>query len=235
MWIVDRKVFAGGAVLAVTFLIVLFVMFTPLFGGLNAFEAADQFFNSIAKGSSNYFEDLRRSAEGRRGTPLSAEISLANADLAAHAKLLLTRAGLQADGEQSRLRISGDTGQMAAVILEDAEAMFRNQGKEIAAKYGYPERETLFAWWSVLRETQKDLEGKNDFGAAGFLHDITMRGVEVAYNFYGIEPRTGMGSAPVLAGSLLFYILYTMWWGYAILFLFYGLGMKMKAGAKKEV
>ena len=71
--------------------------------------------------------------------------------------------------------------------------------------------------------------------AAGFLHDITMRGVEVAYNFYGIEPRTGMGSAPVLAGSLLFYILYTMWWGYAILFLFYGLGMKMKAGAKKEV
>jgi hypothetical protein len=35
---------------------------------------------------------------------------------------------------------------------------------------------------------------------------------------------------------LVFYVLYTLWWGYAILYLFAGLGLSMKkAKVKKEV
>jgi hypothetical protein len=62
-----------------------------------------------------------------------------------------------------------------------------------------------------------------------------MKGVEVAYNFFGIQPEKSSTKAGMLTFALLFYLLYTVWWGYAILFIFDGLGLKMTAVKKKEV
>jgi hypothetical protein len=57
----------------------------------------------------------------------------------------------------------------------------------------------------------------------------------VGYNFYRIETRKVSTVAGMLVFSLVFYVAYTLWWGYAVLFLFEGAGLQMKAGAKKEV
>jgi hypothetical protein len=39
-----------------------------------------------------------------------------------------------------------------------------------------------------------------------------------------------------MTGLLLFYVMYTMWWGFAIFFLFEGFGLTMKKSKiKKEV
>ena len=235
MLIVRRDRFLTGAVLAATFVAVLILMFLPLIGGLNAFEAADRFFNSMAKGSSDYFEDLRREASERRGSDVQVDIDLKEANQAATARTLLSKAGLGVAGEGTKLRVSGDLSQLAGAIIDDSEAVFYNKGTAMVAKYGQPDRETLFAWWSILKEMQKTLESKGTFQAAAFLHELSAKGVEVAYNFYGIEPKEAGKNAGILAGSLLFYVVYTLWWGYAILCLFDGLGMEMKAGARKEV
>jgi hypothetical protein len=235
MLIVRRNIFLTGAVMAVTFFAVLILMFLPLLGGLNAFEAADRLFNSMAKGSSNYFEDLRREAGEHRGTDSQVDIELKEGNLAGEASAMLSRAGLTVDGEGAKLKVSGDLSRLAGAIVDDSEAMFYNKGEEIAAKYGYPAREALFVWWNILKEMQKALESKGRFEAAAFLHDVSAKGLEVAYNFYGIEPKEASKNAAILAGSLLFYVFYTLWWGYAILCLFDGVGMEMKAGSRKEV
>lgn len=235
MLIVRRDRFLTGAVLAATFVAVLILMFLPLIGGLNAFEAADRLFNSMAKGSSNSFEELRRAAAERRGSDVQVDIDLKEANQAATARTLLSKAGLGVAGEGTKLRVSGDLSQLAGAIIDDSEAVFYNKGTAMVAKYGQPERETLFAWWSILKEMQKTLESKGTFQAVAFLHELSVKGVEVAYNFYGIEPKEASRNAGILAGSLLFYVVYTLWWGYAILCLFDGLGMEMKAGARKEV
>jgi len=227
--------FLTGAVLAATFIAVLILMFMPLFGGLNAFEVADRLFNSMAKGSSNYFEDLRREATERHGSDVQVDIDLKEGSLAVTARTLLSKAGLGVDGDGTKLKVSGDVSQLAGVIIDDSEAVFYNKEPGTAAKYGQPERETLFAWWNILKEMQKALENKGKFQVAGFLHDVSTKSVEVAYNFYGIEPKEAGKNAGILAGSLLFYVVYTLWWGYAILCLFDGVGMEMKAGARKEV
>jgi hypothetical protein len=73
------------------------------------------------------------------------------------------------------------------------------------------------------------------FAEASFLADVVKKGVEVGYNFYGIEPQQASAKAGILSFSLVFYVIYTLWWGYGILFLFEGVGMQMKKGAKKEV
>jgi hypothetical protein len=61
------------------------------------------------------------------------------------------------------------------------------------------------------------------------------KGVEVGYNFYGIEPKKASSKAGILSFALIFYVIYTLWWGYAILYLFHGLGLEMKARVKREV
>ena len=41
--------------------------------------------------------------------------------------------------------------------------------------------------------------------------------------------------AGMLSGLLVFYVFYTMWWGYAIFYMFEGFGLTMKkAKVKKE-
>jgi hypothetical protein len=119
--------------------------------------------------------------------------------------------------------------------LKDSEAMFQNQGSAVSGKYGLPEKEVLFVWWKTLNELDKDFKRQGRFKEAAAVSEVMKRGVEVGYNFYGIAPESASSRAGILTFSLLFYVVYTLWWGMAIFFLFEGLGLKMKAGAKKEV
>jgi len=235
MLIVEKKTFALGLVMAVAFLVVLVLMFSPLFGEENAFQAADRLFNSIAKGSSDHFDELREQAGSLRGSQVQLEVSLKDESTAEIAGVLLAKAGLGEKVGATRVTIAGDIERLALAVIADSEELFHNNGEEIAAKYGYPDREVLIGWWSALKEAQKVLREKGSFAAASYLEEVTMKGVEVAYNFYDIEPKGASANAGIITFSLAFYILYTLWWGYAILYLFHGLGMEMKAGRKKEV
>ncbi|MFZ0889956.1 MAG: hypothetical protein WA005_16035 [Candidatus Binataceae bacterium] len=236
MLIVEKSNFALGAVMAVTFWGVVILMFSPLFGGLNAFQTFDRLFNSMAKGSCDYYGNLHREAAQHRGSDFAVAIELESGDRAVTARALLHKAGVRVDGNSVRVKVSGDLGELAEAIIDDSEAMFRNSGKASAVGDERPgEREILFVWWNILKDMQKAFALKEKFKEAAFLNNVTTRGVEVAYNFYGIEPRRASKSAGVLAASLFFYILCTLWWGYAIFSLFHGLGMEMKASTKKEV
>jgi capsid portal protein len=61
------------------------------------------------------------------------------------------------------------------------------------------------------------------------------KAIEPAYNFYKIDGQKVVDHAGMLSGLLVFYVAYTMWWGYAIFYLFDGFGLTMKkAKVKKE-
>jgi len=235
MLIKDRKHFVWGALLSVSFAVVLVIMFSPVFRGENALQAADRLFNSIAKGSTYYFAGLLERSEEYRDTGFEASLRLAEEETAARAMKVLRDAGVDCTTDSGILRAAGNLGQLLQAALKDAEAMFNNQGKEIAEKYGYPEKETLFVWWKVFKELESDLKKQKRFKEAALVADVVKKGVEVGYNFYGIEPQKASTKASILSFSLVFYVIYTLWWGYAILFLFEGVGMQMKKGAKKEV
>jgi len=235
MLIKDRKHFVWGALLSVSFAVVLVIMFSPVFSGENALQAADRLFNSIAKGSTNYFAGLLERSEQYRDTGFEASLRLAEEETAARAMKVLRHAAVDCTTDGGKLTAAGNLGQLLQAALKDAEAMFNNQGKEIAEKYGYPEKETLFVWWKVFKELESDLKKQKRFKEAALVADVVKKGVEVGYNFYGIEPQKASAKAFILSFSLVFYVIYTLWWGYGILFLFEGVGMQMKKGAKKEV
>ena len=235
MLVKDKKHFIWGLVLAVSFLAILAVMFSPVFHGENALRAADRLFNSIAKGSTYYLPDLFKGSEKYRTSNFEASLRMPGDEIATKAMAVLSKAEIDSSKGDSRVKVTGNLGLMMEAALRDAEAMFNNQGNEIAQKYGYHEKEVLYIWWKIFKEVEQDFKKQKKFTEAAFVGEVIKKGIEVGYNFYGIEPQKASGNVGILSFSLVFYVIYTLWWGLAILFLFEGFGLQMKAGAKKEV
>ncbi|HSO71539.1 MAG TPA: hypothetical protein VLR91_02700, partial [Thermodesulfobacteriota bacterium] len=62
------------------------------------------------------------------------------------------------------------------------------------------------------------------------------KGLEPSYNFYKVESQRVADRFGIMTFLLVFYVFYTLWWGYAIFYLFEGFGLTMKkAKVKKEV
>jgi hypothetical protein len=235
MIVKNKKQFVWGLTLGASFAVILLLMFSPLFHGENSLQAADRLFNSIAKGSTYYFPGLQEKNEHYKDVKFEVTLKLADEDMAGKATKLLAEAGVGVAVNSAEVKASGYMGQIVQAALQDSEAMFNNQEEAIAAKYGYPGKEVLYVWWSTFKSLDKELKKHKMFAEASFLADVVKKGVEVGYNFYGISPQKASTKAGILSFSLIFYVIYTLWWGYAILFLFEGVGMQMKKGAKKEV
>jgi len=235
MIVKNKKQFVWGLTLGASFAMILLLMFSPLFHGENSLQAADRLFNSIAKGSTYYFPGLQEKNEHYKDVKFEVTLKLADEEMAGKAGKLLAEAGVGVAVDSAEVKASGYMGQIVQAALEDSEAMFNNQEEAIAAKYGYPGKEVLYVWWSTFKSLDKELKKQKMFAEASFLADVVKKGVEVGYNFYGISPQTASSRAGILSFSLIFYVIYTLWWGYAILFLFAGVGMQMKKGAKKEI
>jgi hypothetical protein len=236
MVVKDTGSFIKGALLAITFFIVLAIMFMPYFGhGENALRASDRLFNSIAKGSTNYFPGLLKKNKAFEGTKFDVTLKLKDQPTVQRASKLFTSAGAKATQEGTQLKVIGDLGAVLGSSLKDSQAMFNNHDAELQSKYGFGGREAIHTWWTCFKEMDKDLKKQTKFNQAAFVDTVIKKGLEVGYNFFGIEPQSASEEAGPLAFSLIFYVIYTLWWGIAVLYMFEGLGLQMKAGAKKEV
>ena len=57
---------------------------------------------------------------------------------------------------------------------------------------------------------------------------VVKKVVEPSYNYYGIEPQKISDRVFIVFFSLVFYVVYTLWYGFAVMYLFEGWGMKLE-------
>jgi hypothetical protein len=231
----DTGKFIKGLVLFVLFFVILWVMFQPWFPNENALEAADRLFNSISKDSAYYIPDVIKKSEKFKGNSFTVKMKLKSEDMAKQGQKILTAAGAKADGSGAELKVEGDLGKVLGAALTDADALFHNRDAELQGKYGVPGKVAVLTWWNLLKETINDLDKQKRFADSKFVAEVMKKGVEPGYNYYGIKPQPASSRVGILTFSLVFYVIYTLWWGYSILFLFEGFGLQLKAGKKKEV
>jgi hypothetical protein len=223
----NRGKFLGGIALMAAFLAVLVVMFMPLFGGQNALDYMDALYNSISKGSAYYVPELKAEATALEGTTMSVALELGDASQALETAPLLERGGASVVVEGARLRVEGDLGRVLARCLDDSDEMFANQGEGLRERYGYDERRALFNWWTALKEMDRDLKKQERFAEAAAVVRTKKKAVECAYNYYGIEPQKITNRIGLVLFSLLFYVIYTVWYGFAVIFMFEGWGLRL--------
>ena len=244
MIIKNSKPFNIGALFAVTFLGVLFTIFSPVFKGQNGLEFADESFNKLAKGSSYFIPKVAKNNEAFMGTTFSVTIKTdkpedkpGDADKrAAVIAKVFTTAGARADMGAGTVKIEGDLGQVLASALQDADAMFNNDGEKIKARYGTDDEKKMFRQWhNALSRINKEFQKEKKIAESKMVNEVVKKAIEPAYNFYKIDANNVSDHAGMLSGLLVFYVFYTMWWGYAIFYMFEGFGLTMKkAKVKKE-
>jgi hypothetical protein len=225
--IASPKKFFGGVALMAAFGVVLVAMFLPLFDGRNALNYMDSLFNSVSKGSAYYVADLKVEAENRRGNAVAVTLAVANETQARQMADLLRAGGATAQVAEGALRVSGDLGGILGRALQDSDEMFANAGAGVRDRYGYEEKRVLFNWWTALQTMDEDLKRQNRFAEAAFVVKVKEKAVECAYNYYGIEPWKVSDRIGLVLFSLVFYVVYTVWYGYAIIFLLEGWGLTL--------
>ena len=224
----NKKDFTTGLALMASFLVVLITMFLPIFDGRNILMISDELFNSISKHSANYFATIRPAASDFHGKMIDVDIRMMSPEQAAEAASLFRQGGAQADKKGSFLRIRGDLGDILTNCLNDSEAMYQNNAKALSDKYGFGERRALYSWWISLKALDRALKHQNRFPEAKIVTQVKKKAVETAYNYYGIKPQKIIERLEFVALTLLFYVIYTLWYGFAILFMFEGWGLKLK-------
>lgn len=226
-----------GFLLAASFLGVLVLIFSPVFGnGRNGLTYADDMFNTLSKGSSYFIPELRENAEKFKGQSLSVKISGAKAEdkpgdteaRIENVSRVLTAAGAKIEVTGTDMKIEGDLGAILASALNDSDAMYKNQGEAIKTRYSYDDEKKIFRQWhNAFTAMDKALKKEGKIEQAKIISDVTKKAVETAYNYYKVEPVKVKDKAVLMTALLVFYVIYTMWWGFAIYFLFDGIGLSM--------
>jgi len=67
----NKKEFYGGIGLMTLFVVVLIIVFSPIYGGKNGLDYLDNLYNSISKGSAYYIQKARDESDEFNGTSVS--------------------------------------------------------------------------------------------------------------------------------------------------------------------
>jgi len=237
MLIRHGKTFNMGAFLAISFFGILALIFSPIFPGQkNGLDYSDDLFNKLSKGSSYFIPKVEKDAQKFAGNNIAVTVKLEKQEEVDKAIKMLITAGLQVGATNTELKINGDLGKLIGQVLKDSDAMYHNDGKAVAETYGLAEKDVMTSWWNVLSKVDKELKKAKKVDESNLISAVLKKAVEPAFNYYGVEAQSVSEKAFVMTALLIFYVAYTMWWGYAIFYLFDGIGLSMKkAKVKKEV
>ena len=226
--IANKKEFFGGFGLLIAFTVVLIIIFSPVFKGQNGLEYLDDLYNSISKGSAYYIPKVKAETEKSMGRSVHVTLVMEDANQARQTSLLFMKGGALVNVSGAQLKVEGDLGKILENCLTDADNMYNNDGPAISGKYGYNERQALFNWWNALKLMDKDLKKQKKFSEAKAVSLVVKKAVECSYNYYQIEPQKISERVGVVIFSLVFYVVYTLWYGFAVMFMFEGWGLRLE-------
>jgi hypothetical protein len=221
------KQFYTGLGLMIGFVVVLILFFMPFYGGKNALDYLDNLYNTISKGSAYYIPKAGEEARKFKGTSVSVNLKMAEVKQAEQTAALFRASGAEVTVSGAELKVTGDFERILHNALADSDAMYKNDGRKVSDKYGYDERRVLYNWWKAFEEIDKDLSRQKKFKEAKAVVLIQKKAIECSYNYYTIEPQNIGDRWGTVLFSLLFYVVYTLWYGFAILFMFEGWGLKL--------
>jgi hypothetical protein len=238
MLIIHKGKAVAGLLLGVSFFVVLALIFAPVFKGESGLELSDQLFNRLAKGSSYFIPELSSELTKFENQEVAVSVEMESAEQAARARKVLSKVAPDTTAQGAVLSVKGNLGKLLGAALQDCKAMYLNNGDELREEYGMDAKEAILIWDEVLNGTAKVLQrGENrNIAQSKMILAVVTKGIEPAYNFYGIQPESVSHRAGITAFLLVFYLAYTLWWGFGIYFLFEGFGLAMtKARIKREI
>lgn len=227
--IAHKKEFTGGLLLFIGFWVVFAIGMSPIFGqGDNILNYMDNLYNTISKKSAYYVPAMQEKITPFDGQQVTITIKTKDGAQATRTARLFEVGQTQVTVDGENVTVKGDLGAILADILSDADTMFANDGAKIAEKYGYDAKQAFYDLWSAMGTAEKTLNKQKMFKEAKIINQVQTRAVEPAYNYYGIQAEDIRSRLGIVIASLAGYVVYTLWFGFAILFMFEGWGLRLE-------
>jgi hypothetical protein len=233
----NKKKFLTGLIGLLIFLITLTFWIFPVGDHKTGLEWADNLFNQLAKNSAYYIPLVPRKAEKFRGVTVDLSVNPKWPGADKVVTKIVTANGISAsvigDG---RVRIKGDLELLSLAASTDAHLLFKGKEEVFQNKYGLSGKEVIYYWWTAFDDLVRRYIQLNRASKADFAKFMMTKVLEPSYNFVGIKPKNISENAGIVAFLLAFYIFYTIWYGFSIMYLFAGMGITAtKAVKKREV
>ena len=224
----QAKLKTRGIFMLLTFFILLAVIFSPVFPGkINGLDYMDNLFNTISKGSSYFIPESISKSEKFAGKAIEVKLKFDDEKRVTETAKQLTANGVQVSTSGKELTIKGDVAQILKASLVDADFMFKNDGTPVSEKYGFSERQAIVNWHVLFKKISTDLTKQEKFDLAKPFADTQKRALEPAYNYYGVKAENWKEKIAMVCFALAFYVFYTLWYGFGLMYLFEGLGLKI--------
>ncbi len=239
--VANKKALSTGLVLLISFAGVFFLIMMPIFGNnMTGLDFSDDLFNKLSKGSSYFIPDVREAIKPFAGKQAKAVVKFKSEDAAKTAAAVVAKAGFGASLAGDALTVDADLGKMLSKVVDDSDVMYHDDGAKIGTFYGLSGdadgKKAMKTWWGILAGMIKPLQKDKQIEMANVVNLVNQKAIEPAYNFYGIKAESILDKIPTAGGLLIFYVVYTMWYGFAIFEIFNGIGLSMsKSKIKKEV
>ncbi|AET67385.1 hypothetical protein Desor_1746 [Desulfosporosinus orientis DSM 765] len=228
-----KKTFAIGFIMLISFALCYIGMMSPNFGnGRNGLEFADDTFNSLSKGSAYFIGDAQKVADGQLGNIINLKIKAASPAEAEKWAKLYSSAGAEVNVKESALTIKGDYGKILGAVVADSDFMYHNDSQSLEQKYGYDGREATYNWYASLKKMDAAFKSNSQFLEEFDLVKVQQKALEPAYNYFGVEIKKVSENKLTLVFLLSFYLLYTVWYGFGLYYLFDGLGIVVNSKKK---
>jgi hypothetical protein len=230
--IANKKEFSGGLVMMAGFWIVFALLLSPLYPGqgkkVNMLDYMDSLYNSISKKSAYYIPEIVKKADNLKGSSFSITLKAEDKNSAPRIAAMLRTSGATVTEEENELKVSGDLGVILNGAMADTELAYANNGEALQARHGAEAKQVMFDWWNTLSAMEKSFTKQEKFAESTTIYKAKTKAVETAYNYYGIEAQSIKDKLVIVVLSLAGYVVYTMWFGFSILFLFEGWGLKLE-------
>lgn len=223
--IVNKKQFMRGLVPLVLFLMLLFPLFSPIFNGQTGMEAADDLFNSLSKGSSYYIPEVAEEVASHQDQ-LAVQIKATDPAQTDLLVKMFEGAGAQVTAGSGVVEVNGRLDAVLTAAVQDSDDLFQENEAAIMDRYGVHEAApVVYYWHNALGQIQAAYNDEGNFQEALFVKKVAERALEPAYNFAGITAASVRDRAGITLFLLFFYVVYTVWYGFSIMFIFEGLGI----------
>lgn len=240
MLVRHKKPFLAGIGLLSSFLLLFWLMLSPIITGANGnrltgLEYADEVFNQLSKGSSYFIPAAQKNSQTLLNFDTSLSVKFKSPELETVAQMLLRKAGIDdVSAQNGKLAFAGSLGKILLAACTDSDLLYKNDGTAIEAKYNGEAPATVArAWWQMLDPCIAELQKQGHINEAKIVDQVVRRAIEPGNNFYGIKAESVADNILLLCAFMLFYVLYTVWYGFAIYEIFDGFGL-MAASDKKE-
>ncbi len=230
--IANKKEFGGGLVMMAGFWVVFALLLSPLYPGqgkkVNMLDYMDSLYNSISKNSAYYIPEIVKKADKLRGSSFSVTLKVEDKNSAPRIAAMLRTSGATVVEAANELKVSGDLGLVLNGAMADTELAYANNGDALMARHGAEAKQVMFDWWNTLSTMEKSFTKQEKFSESTTIYKAKTKAVETAYNYYGIEAQSIKDKLVIVVLSLAGYVVYTMWFGFSILFMFEGWGLKLE-------